>query len=375
MRSSPDSGSSRTSRRLSRILSCSACWRGTLSWTARLRRAVRSVSAASRTWSCACSTWDLSAIDLRADDLPLAEHVLVQLQEFADPFEVDLAVLERQLARLDVDVDGVQVVDRLADGILELGLGHLLGHPGHVDPRQPLAGHVERDGHVHVVLGRAAGPGVRVPAVGNELAVGVEDRVRPQAGCQDVGVGHGDLEPQRQDVEVALDQDGDRLIQRHSAFLADRGHVDARRQVEIAVHRHVGRQGGPLLEVRRPFRRPTRRTARRQAADRRPALARADLAADRPVGIGGRLERCPARGAQRPADLPSGVRDAGRDAHFDLRPLGRCPARHCRQQPQGDPQCPQGRDTRPASTTIHHDPAPGKAILHPHAGRSTSTLR
>ena len=43
-------------------------------------------------------------------------------------------------------------------------------------------------------------------AVGHELVVGVEDRVAAEVGRQDVGLGHGDLKPLREEIDVLLDE-------------------------------------------------------------------------------------------------------------------------------------------------------------------------
>ncbi len=50
-------------------------------------------------------------------------------------------------------------------------------------------------------------------AVGDELAVGVEDRVIAEAGGEDVGLGHRQLEFERQQVEVALHELIDGLVE------------------------------------------------------------------------------------------------------------------------------------------------------------------
>ena len=52
--------------------------------------------------------------------------------------------------------------------------------------------------------------------VGDELAVGVEDRVGPEAGRQDVGLGLGDLEELGAEVEVLADEPVDRLVERQA---------------------------------------------------------------------------------------------------------------------------------------------------------------
>ena len=49
--------------------------------------------------------------------------------------------------------------------------------------------------------------------VGDALDVGVEDRVGPEAGGEDVGVGLGDLERLGAEVEVLADQPVDRLVE------------------------------------------------------------------------------------------------------------------------------------------------------------------
>ena len=52
-------------------------------------------------------------------------------------------------------------------------------------------------------------------AVGDELGVGVEDRVGAEVGREHVGLGHRDLHAEGDQVEVLLDQQLDRLVDRH----------------------------------------------------------------------------------------------------------------------------------------------------------------
>ena len=90
-------------------------------------------------------------------DLPVLQELLVDLQEPGDPLQVGLAEGQRELGRRDVDEDRVEVVDLLADGVLELGLDGAPGGAGDLGPRLALAVQVEGMGDVDVVLGLAAG--------------------------------------------------------------------------------------------------------------------------------------------------------------------------------------------------------------------------
>ena len=148
-------------------------------------------------------------------DLLALQEILVDLQELGDPLEVGLAEGQGELGRRDVDEGRVEVVDLLPDGILELGLDGPPGGPRDLGSRLPLVADVERMRDVDVVLGLAAGTGPAVSAVGHELRVGVEDRVGAQARGQDVGLGHRDLVPHGDDVEVLADHEVDGVVQVH----------------------------------------------------------------------------------------------------------------------------------------------------------------
>ena len=104
--------------------------------------------------------------------------------------------------RLEVDEGLVDVVDLAADDILELRFQRRLRHPGHDRPRLPLPRDVERVGDIEIVLRRPARRGVGERAVGDELAVEVNERIGSQAGGEDVGVGLRQLVAEGADVDV-----------------------------------------------------------------------------------------------------------------------------------------------------------------------------
>ena len=95
-----------------------------------------------------------------------------------------------------------------------------------------LVGHVERVRDVQIILNGAAGALSRVLAIRHELGVGVQDRVGAEAGGQDVGVGHGDLEELTAELKVLSDQLLDGHVQGHTAGRADV--LGDRREVERA---------------------------------------------------------------------------------------------------------------------------------------------
>ena len=67
--------------------------------------------------------------------------------------------------------------------------------------------------HVQVVLGRAAGPLSVEAAIGDELAVRIEDRVGAQARGEHVRPGLGQLQRQGPQAQVPVSIDLDRLVE------------------------------------------------------------------------------------------------------------------------------------------------------------------
>ena len=151
-------------------------------------------------------------IELRGQCL---DHRQRGLSSFLDPrlpsdqFRQTFATLKAQkesLPRGDhVDVGGVEIIHPLADRVGELGLDGALGPLRHDRSRDPLLGHVERYGHVHVILRLTARPIVGIVAERNELTIGVENRIGAKAGGQDVGLRHRNLIPKGLDLKIALD--------------------------------------------------------------------------------------------------------------------------------------------------------------------------
>ena len=70
--------------------------------------------------------------------------------------------------------------------------------------------------YIDIILRRAIRPPHRVRAVRDELAVGVEERIGPQAGGQDVGACLGDFELFGPQVEVLVHEQLNRLIDREA---------------------------------------------------------------------------------------------------------------------------------------------------------------
>ena len=68
--------------------------------------------------------------DIGLPDHARLEEPLVAVEELADALGIGLAEFHRQGRGDGIDVDRVEVVDRVADGVLELGLGDLPGRPG-----------------------------------------------------------------------------------------------------------------------------------------------------------------------------------------------------------------------------------------------------
>ena len=106
---------------------------------------------------------------------------------------------------LEVDEGAVEVADLTADDVLILGLEDAFGGVGDLDAGLAFLGEVEGDGEVGVVLGGAAGPDACEGAVGDELAVDVENGVGAKAGGEDIGVGLGDFEFEGLEVEVVVE--------------------------------------------------------------------------------------------------------------------------------------------------------------------------
>ena len=127
--------------------------------------------------------------------------------------------------RLEVDEGLVDVVDLATDDILELRLQRRLRHPGHDRPRLPLPRDVERIGDVEIVLRRPARRGVGERAVGDELAVEVDQRIGAQPGGEDIGFGLGELVAESADVDVVghhpLDGDIEREAVRRSLVVGE----------------------------------------------------------------------------------------------------------------------------------------------------------
>ena len=125
-----------------------------------------------------------------------------------------------------------------------------------------LTGQVERVGNVDVVLGLATRTVAGVLAVRDELGVGVEDRVGPEAGGQDVRLRLRNLDRLGPKVQVLVHQPIDRLIEgqavgRAWVFLGGRKRQEAgggnrcRRLVgDRRDTRLVRRPQGPALPIR-----------------------------------------------------------------------------------------------------------------------------
>ncbi len=119
---------------------------------------------------------------------------------------------------LQVDERVADVADLAAHDVLELRLQGRPGHAGHDRAGLPLVRHVDGIGDVHVVLCRAARGGVVEGAVGNELAVQIDERIGAQPGRDDVGIGLRQLVPQRPDVDIGRHHPFDRGIEREAVL-------------------------------------------------------------------------------------------------------------------------------------------------------------
>ena len=164
---------------------------------------------------------------------------------------------------------------------------------------------------------------LRVVAVGDELAIGVEDRVRTKACSQDIGRCLGDFVELGAKVEVLRDQSLDGHVERQAtrrAFLLGLG-ADGERAVnrdfgERDTRRNGDPSGGGHAEPR-----PRSGDLRGDARDR---------------GAGSAAEDSPdvGRGTSARASRSGQATEAGRIGHsgrvggLDRRALGLCPAGH-----------------------------------------------
>ncbi len=161
-------------------------------------------------------------------------------QDPIEPLQAGLGVAERLAGRKDPDVGDRQIADLDPDGILILELDRLLRVRSDGNPRQSLVRIINRMRDVEVVLERAALAFLGVSTIRDELAVGVEDRVGPETGGEDVGLGQGDLELAGLQVEVLADQEIQCLVERQAIgwpFVRDR------REVERAEKGNLGQRG------------------------------------------------------------------------------------------------------------------------------------
>ena len=207
--------------------------------------------------------------DVGAEKVRLLVQSLRHREHPVESVHTGLGEPRRLASGQGVDIRRVEVADLQADRVLVLRLEHVHGPLGHDGPCLALAGEVERLRDVDVVLGRPARSIAPILPIGDELAVGVEDRVGAQARGQDVGPGLRDLEPLRAEVEVVADEPLERLVEGQTV-------------------------GGPL--VLGPLR-------QRQGSE--------DIETGDRQRSGGR--RCPGAASWRPGSEP-GRRDRGRDA-------------------------------------------------------------
>ena len=94
-----------------------------------------------------------------------------------------------------------------------LSLHEVLGPPRDACPRDAFARDVKRVGDVHVSLSRTAGTIAGVVTVGDELHVGVEDRIGAKAGGEYVGLGLRELEGETPELKVVGHEALEGLIQ------------------------------------------------------------------------------------------------------------------------------------------------------------------
>ncbi len=117
-------------------------------------------------------------------------------------------------------------------------------------------GHVKRIGNVEIVLKLTAGALRRVIPIRDELAVGVKERVGPETGGQDIGIGLGDLVKSRAETEVLLNEPLDRRVEGQPIGGALILAAARNRQQTVRANlreRQDGWRGDPLLaRVRRP---------------------------------------------------------------------------------------------------------------------------
>ena len=162
---------------------------------------------------------DPHAVVVALRDAPFAVELADPGLEALQALDAEPRIADRLASRQRAqDERVVDVVDPLPDRLLVLGLEHPLGAGGDERARLPLVRDVEGVSDVDVVLRRAARDGPVELAVGDELGVGVEDRVGAEAGLEDVGPRLGDLEELGTEVEAPLEGRVDGPIERDSVF-------------------------------------------------------------------------------------------------------------------------------------------------------------
>ena len=143
-------------------------------------------------------------------------EAFVDPQNLVQPLDARFQVTHRFTRDQHIHISDIEILDRQPHLVLILRLHHLecARRISHAIPT--LVSIVNRMRYVDIILCRAVWPPHRIRAVRNKLAVGVEERVGPQTGRQDVGACLGDFELFGPQVEVLVHEKLDRLIDREA---------------------------------------------------------------------------------------------------------------------------------------------------------------